>query len=601
MRPLCFRITPPHHLASLTTAKMAAATATTAGMTLLIALFAAGTPLPATADDTVLTAARIHTLDAQRPLAQAIAWDDDGRILALGDADDLRARYPEAKRIDLGDATVIPGLIDAHGHLMGLGYALMRADLIGTRDRDDVIARLREFEKTLSPGAWLLGRGWDQNDWPDRTTSEKSDSGKAGSAKAFPTAADLDRAFPERPVWLERVDGHAGWANTAAMRAAERKGRSFSGDWQPDGGRIERIGGKASGIFIDNAMQAIDTMVPKPDDAMRENALRRALVAVARNGLTGVHDMGVSREELAVYRRFADRGELTLRIDAYADGDGGALADLCKRGLYRHGGGRLEMRGVKFYIDGALGSRGAALLADYSDDPGNRGLLIATPEAFAKALRKARRCGLQVATHAIGDRGNRVVLDGYAQALGDAAKSDHRWRIEHAQVVAPEDIPRFAALGVIASMQPTHATSDMPWAEARVGPERITGAYAWRRLLDAGARLALGSDFPVESVDPRLGLYAAVTRQDREGHPSGGWRADQALSIAEALRGFTADAAYAGSDETRIGRLAPGLRADFVVLAQDPLAMPEAQLDDLVVRSTWVDGKAVYSNGDTAR
>jgi predicted amidohydrolase YtcJ len=580
MRHLRLRITPPCRFAGLTAATMMAMC-----MIFSIALFAAGTPMPAAAGETVLTAARIHTLDAQRPTAQAIAWGDDGAILALGDAHTLRARYPKAKRIDLGDATVIPGLIDAHAHLMGLGYALMRADLTGTRDRDEVIARLREFEKTLSPGAWLLGRGWDQNDWPE----------DAGSGKAFPTAADLDRAFPERPVWLERVDGHAGWANSTAMRAAERKDRSFGGDWQPDGGRIERVGGKASGIFIDNAMQAIDAVVPKPDDAMRENALRRALDAAARNGLTGVHDMGVSREDLAVYRRFADRGELTLRIDAYADGDGGALADLCKRGPYRHDGGRLEMRGVKFYIDGALGSRGAALLADYSDDPGNRGLLIATPETFANALRKARRCGAQVATHAIGDRGNRVVLDGYAKVLGEAANTDHRWRVEHAQVLAPDDIPRFAALGAIASMQPTHATSDMPWAEARVGPERIVGAYAWRRLLDAGARLALGSDFPVESVDPRLGLYAAATRQDREGRPAGGWRADQALTIAEALRGFTADAAYAGGDETRVGRLAAGLRADFVVLAQDPLTMQAAQLDDLVVRSTWVDGKAVYT------
>ncbi|MDQ3229643.1 MAG: amidohydrolase family protein, partial [Pseudomonadota bacterium] len=256
--------------------------------------------------------------------------------------------------------------------------------------------------------------------------------------------------------------------------------------------------------------------------------------------------------------------------------------------------GRLRMRGVKFYMDGALGSRGAALLADYSDEPGHRGLLVTEPKAFDSAVRKAQGCGVQVATHAIGDRGNRIVLDTYAGALGDAASGDHRWRIEHAQVLALDDIPRFKTLGVIASMQPTHATSDMPWAQVRVGAERIAGAYAWQRLLDAGVRLALGSDFPVESVDPRLGLYAAVTRQDREGQPTGGWLPEQRLSAKEALRGFTSDAAYAGRNESDVGRLAVGLHADFVVLDADPVAGPAGALDDIGIRSTWVDGKPVY-------
>ncbi|TXH77881.1 MAG: amidohydrolase [Lysobacteraceae bacterium] len=529
----------------------------------------------------ILTAAKIHTMDPARPVVQAMAWDEAGRLLALGDADTVLAHYPQAERVDAGDATVIPGLIDAHGHVMGLGQALMRADLTGTRDKAEILERLRAFERDLPEGAWLLGRGWDQNDWPEQ---------------AFPSAADLDAAFPTRPVWLERVDGHAGWANTAAMRAAEQRrgGRSFSGDWQPEGGRIVRTDGRAGGVFVDNAMQAVDAVVPPADHALRERMLHRALQAAAQNGLTGVHDMGASRADLALYREFADRGELTLRIEAYADGDSGALADLCKHGVYRHPSGRLRMQGVKLYIDGALGSRGAALLRDYDDDHGNRGLLMTEPQAFTRLLRKVRGCGVQAATHAIGDRGNRVVLDGYRQVLGDDAASDHRWRIEHAQVVALDDIPRFAALRVIASMQPTHATSDMPWAQDRVGGDRIAGAYAWRRFLDSGARLALGSDFPVESVDPRLGLYAAVTRQDREGHPPGGWLPDQKLSIEEALRGFTADAAYAGRAETEVGKLAPGLRADFVVLEQDPMTAPADTIDDLRIRSTWVDGKPVY-------
>ncbi|NCT70154.1 MAG: amidohydrolase [Xanthomonadaceae bacterium] len=528
----------------------------------------------------VVTAARVHTSDASRPVAEAMAWDADGRILAVGGTRELLARYPDATRIDAAGKTVIPGLIDAHGHVMGLGYALMRADLVDAQDKNEVIARLRAFEKQLPPDAWLLGGGWDQNDWPGKT---------------FPTAADLDAAFPDRPVWLERVDGHAGWANSAALRAVAAKApRPLGGDWQPDGGRIERVDGKPSGVFVDAAMVLVNAVVPAPDAAYRRQALEKATQAAVQNGLTGVHDMGVSREDLALMKQFADEGRLPLRIDAYADGDGAALADLCAQGPYRHAGGRLQMTGVKLYADGALGSRGAALLEDYSDDPGNRGLLVTEPAALEVAMRKARDCKVQVATHAIGDRGNRLVLDAYQRVLGDAAKTDHRWRIEHAQVVAPEEFPRFAALGVIASMQPTHATSDMPWAQDRLGPVRITGAYAWQRLQGSGVKLALGSDFPVESVDPRRGLHAAVTRQDGKDHPQGGWMPDQRLSAAEALRGFTADAAWAGHDEKSVGRLAPGLRADFVILDEDPLAIPGEQLDDLHVRSTWVDGKPVY-------
>jgi len=529
---------------------------------------------------TVLTADRIHTSDPQRPQVQAMAWDRDGRVLDLGEAAALLAKYPQAARVDASGKTVIPGLIDAHGHVMGLGFALMRADLTGTRSKQEVLDRLRGYAAQLPEGAWLLGGGWDQNDWPE---------------KAFPTAADLDAAFPDRPVWLERVDGHAGWANSAALRAVVAKaGKPLDGDWQPAGGRIERAAGQPTGVFVDGAMALVYEVVPPADDATREQAAAKAFDAAVRHGLTGVHDMGVSREDLALFKRFADAGKLPLRVDAYADGDGNALADLCANGLYRHPGGRLQMRGVKLYIDGALGSRGAAMLADYSDDHGNHGLLVTDPASYEAAVRKAHGCGVQVATHAIGDRGNRIVLDTYARVLGDAAGSDHRWRIEHSQIVALEDIPRFAKLGVIASMQPTHATSDMPWAEDRVGPQRILGAYAWQRFLHSGARLALGSDFPVESVDPRLGLYAAVTRQDREGQPPGGWQPEQRLSAAEAVRGFTADAAWAGRDEKEVGQLAPGLRADFVILDEDPLAVPAAQLDDLHIRSTWVDGKPVY-------
>jgi len=281
-----------------------------------------------------------------------------------------------------------------------------------------------------------------------------------------------------------------------------------------------------------------------------------------------------------------------------ADADNAALDTLCALGPYRHPGGRLQMRTVKFYIDGALGSRGAALLADYSDDPHNRGLLLVKPEEFERVVRKAKGCGVQVATHAIGDRGNRLVLDTYEKVLGADADGDLRWRDEHSQIIDPADIPRFAKLGVIASMQPTHATSDGPWAETRLGAARMAGAYAWRSLLDSGARLAFGSDFPVEFENPMLGLYAAVTRQDREGHPPGGWQPSQRLTPAEALRGFTLDAAYAGFAENEVGSLKPGKRADFVILSDDPLSIDASKIDDIKVLSTWVDGEAVYRAGD---
>ena len=537
--------------------------------------------LPAQAEVKLLVADTIRTGDAAQPVAGAMAWDSDtGRVLQVGSAEALRKAYPKAAALELGDATVVPGLIDAHAHIIGLGNTLMQADLSGARNRGEVVERLKAFEKTLAPGEWLLGRGWDQNRW-DNTD--------------FPTTADLDAAFPQRPLYLERIDGHAGWVNSAAIRIAEKAGKSLSGDWQPEGGRILRdAAGKPSGVLVDGAASLVYAQIPALDDASREKRLQAALQAAVSNGLTGVHDMGVSREDLTLMKRLADQGKLPLRIDAYADGNNEALEDLCKAGLYAHPGGRLEMRGVKLYMDGALGSRGAALLTAYSDDPHNHGLLMTSPEEFEVAVRKADGCKVQVATHAIGDRGNRIVLDTYEKVLGAHKGDDHRWRVEHSQVVALDDIPRFAKLGVIASMQPTHATSDMGWAEQRVGPERILGAYAWQRFLHSGARLALGSDFPVEQVDPRLGLYAAVTRQDRDGQPPGGWQPEQRLSAAEALRGFTSDAAWAGHDEAQVGKLQPGLRADFVVLDRDPLKVAADQLDDLKVLSTWVDGEPVY-------
>lgn len=529
---------------------------------------------PGLAEVTVLTAGWIHTLDPAQPRAGAMAWED-GRILAVGTPEELQARYPRARAVDLGQATVVPGLIDAHGHVAGLGFEQMQARLAGASSLEDALQRLDAFARE-QPDGWLLGRGWDQNTWP---------------GQRFPTAADLDAVFPDRPVWLRRVDGHAGWANSAAMALVERE---LGGDWQPEGGRIMRDDqGRPTGIFIDAAMSLVDAVMPPADAGLTTRALELGMQSAVAHGLTGVHDAGVSLRELDAYRALADAGKMPLRIYAMADGDSAALAELCRTGLYAHAGGRLQMRAVKLFVDGALGSRGAALLEDYSDEHGNRGLMLISPDQLGEVAGRARDCGVQVATHAIGDRGNREVLDAYAGALGNDGEA-LRWRIEHAQILESHDLPRLAGLGVIASMQPTHATSDMAWAEDRIGPERVLGAYAWRRLRDSGARLALGSDFPVESVDPRLGLYSAVTRSDAHGLPAGGWHPQEKLTAFEALRGFTRDAAWAGFAEDEVGSLAAGKRADFVVLAEDPLAIDPAGLRELTVLSTWVDGEAVY-------
>jgi predicted amidohydrolase YtcJ len=544
---------------------------------LLLALLSAHSHAAGEGPDTLLIGRIYPTALSAQPVA-ALAYDAGGRVLVHGSSVEVR-KFLEQRDHGVSevvvDGVVLPGLIDAHGHLMGLGFSLMQADLVDTRSRSEVLARLRQKVEALGPDDWLLGRGWDQNDWPQQE---------------FPTAADLDPAFPSRPVLLERIDGHAAWANSAAMRAAGIDAHTPD----PEGGRILRdADGNASGVLIDNAIELIQRQVPRPDREQRRRALGLALDSAVAVGLTGVHDAGVSREDLALYREFADDDALPLRVYAMADGDGAALAQLCKDGIYRHPRGRLDMRAVKLYADGALGSRGAALLADYADEQGNRGLLLEAPEQLATIIRRAADCGVQPAVHAIGDRANRSVLDALATLTPEQRRA-LRPRIEHAQVVDPTDIPRFAELGVIASMQPTHATSDMPWAQARIGAQRLRGAYAWRRFIDAGAALALGSDFPVERPAPLPGIYAAITRQDAAGTPPGGWLPEQRMTLTEALDGFTRGAAFAGHAEGDIGTLDVGRRADFIVLSMDPHQVRGRALLAIKVKSTWVDGRKVW-------
>jgi hypothetical protein len=523
--------------------------------------------------------ARLYTFDDQNAWHErgAMAISPDGELLEVGPEADMLEHFSKARRVDLGGQTVIPGLIDAHAHLAGLAQSFTRANLIGANSKAEVLDRLREFEQTLPKGAWLLGRGWDQNDWPEKT---------------FPSRADLDQAFPERPVWLRRVDGHAGWANSRAIAEVDR---DLAGDWQEQGGFIHRDdAGEPTGIFIDKAMAWVEHAVPPDSPELMSRALDMATYAMVSQGLTGVHEAGTSLDLVRLYQAKIAAGDLPVRIYAMADGMNESLDWLCENGVYDDPSGLLLMRSVKLYADGALGSRGAALLADYSDDPGNSGLVFMGAEEIDEQLRRVFSCGLQVGIHTIGDRANREMLDALERVAPEFPDNPGRHRLEHAQILDAADIPRFARLEVIAAMQPTHATSDMYWAEDRLGSERILGAYAWVSLLESGARLALGSDFPVEEVNPMLGIYAAVTRQDLEGWPEGGWLPQERLTREAAIRGFTIDAAWAAFMEDRVGSLEAGKQADFIVLDRDIMQVPEREIPDTRVLQTWVGGKKVY-------
>ncbi len=532
-----------------------------------------------TESTTLITNARIYTFDMGNTvlLSGSLAFNQHGEILAIGETGPMVGEFPGARQINLQGKTVLPGLIDSHGHLYGLALSFTQANLSGTDSKSEVISRLKEFEAGLAEGEWLLGRGWDQNDWPEQN---------------FPNRADLDAEFPNRPVWLRRVDGHAAWGNSVAIAQADK---DLSGDWQEEGGFIHRDSlGNPSGIFIDGAMSYVEQTVPETSPDLIDAALDAATQTLVSLGLTGVHDPGVNRQVIDLYRKKIAQDAFPVRVYAMADGVGATTQWLCDQGPLEDPSGRLVMRSVKLYADGALGSRGAALLEDYSDEPGNRGLMFISAEQMEAALNTVFSCGLQVGVHAIGDAANRLVLDAYERALAAYPDNPGRHRVEHAQILHSDDIPRFAQLDVIAAMQPTHATSDMYWADERLGGHRLAGAYAWQSLLDSGARLAFGSDFPVEQVDPMLGIYAAVSRQDTEGWPQGGWFPDERMSREAAIRAFTLDAAYAGFMENQVGSLEVGKRADFIVFERDIMEIPTEQIPDLKVTETWVDGKRVF-------
>ncbi len=519
----------------------------------------------------------IWTMDPAQPRASALAVRA-GEIVAVGSDAAIRPLIgTDTRVVELRGASVTPGLVDGHAHLYGLGAALESVDVRGAASAEAAATTVATAAAEIDPTGWIVGRGWDQNLWPNQ---------------AFPTHQELDAALGDRPVVLTRIDGHALWANSAAMRAAGVD-RSTA---VPAGGKmILDEAGEPTGVFIDAAMALIEAHVPPPSRQVRERRIRSAAKVAVAAGLTGVHEMGIDDATAAVYAHLAAHDALPLRVYAFLAGDGQSAAELRRRKPRADSGESFfALRGVKLYADGALGSRGALLLEPYSDDPGNHGLAVTAPKALVEVVEAAAASGWQVATHAIGDAANRAVLDAYEAAARGAPEADRRFRIEHAQVLQPDDVPRVAALGVLAAMQPTHATSDMPWAEQRLGPQRILGAYAWRTLLDAGVRVVAGSDFPVEEVSPLLGIYAAVTRQDASGAPAGGWYPAQRMSLEEALAAYTVAPAYAAFVEDRRGRLAPGYVADITVYDR-PLAADRTLLSTAIAM-TIVGGRVVFEN-----
>jgi predicted amidohydrolase YtcJ len=533
--------------------------------------------------DLVLTNAVVHTVDTKRPRAEAVAVRGN-RIVAVGSNAEVQAFVGSRTRVlDLGGRTVVPGFDDSHAHFLGIGFARLDLDLVGTRSYEEVIERVAAAVKGRRTGEWIRGRGWHEGKW---------DAPVPGSVRGFPTHEALSAVSPDNPVVLDRADGHAVLANARAMavKGVTRETRP------PAGGEIIRAAsGEATGVFVDNAEGLVASPERSSDEIRR--ALALAMDECLAKGVTSLTDAGAPVEVIGLYRELAAAGRLRTRL--YVMAAGLPTMRVLGRPEVGLGGGLLTVRSVKLYADGALGSRGAALLEPYSDDPGNSGLLVTPPEGILEAARFALAHGFQVGTHAIGDRANRIVLDAYETALRERPEvKDPRFRIEHAQILDAADIPRFGRLGILAAMQGIHCPSDRPWAPQRLGDARVAeGAYAWRKLLDAGARILNGTDAPVEDVSPIRNFHASVTRQDASGRPPGGFDPDQKLSRAEALRTMTLDAAYGGFAETEKGSIEVGKLADLVVLSQDILSVPDDALMKTEVLATIVDGKILYERG----
>jgi len=513
----------------------------------------------------------------QQQLSQFSAlYVKHGKVVANGDKKELMTRFPSATLIDLRGRTMLPGLIDGHGHVSGLGFNLQRVSLRDMPSQQASVEAVVQFANANPDLSWIRGRGWNQVLW---------------KIKQFPTKASLDEKISTRPVWLRRVDGHAGWANSKALALAGIDRHTVS----PNGGEIVKDNkGEPTGILIDNAMNLLERHISEPSVNEIKKSIRQAAKHLHRLGITSVHDAGIDYRTYQAYQELAKAEQLPLRVYAMISATSANYTSMLYAGRTITDDGMLKISSVKISADGALGSRGAAMLAPYSDDATNRGLLLHNPTQLERHMKRAIDHGFQVNVHAIGDEANHLALNYYEKFNQQPNSRALRHRIEHAQIIAVADLPRFKALGVLPSMQPTHATSDMNMAQDRVGEQRIKGAYAWKTLLDDGVRVISGSDFPVEYANPFFGLHAAVTRQDRHNLPETGWQSHQAMSLAQALNSFTLDAAYGAHQEDIIGSLEPGKWADFIVIDLDIFNLAPSQIWQTKVEQTWIAGQLVY-------
>jgi len=535
---------------------------------LLILLTASCSPGKKEAD-LILTHARVYTVDAEFTVAEAIAIKDH-RILAVGSAEEIDKGYSSTQVRDLEGACIYPGWIDAHCHFFGYGMNLNAVDVSGTSSVEQIIALLKEHQAT-HPGAWITGRGWDQNDW---------------EVQEFPDKSMLDQHFPDTPILLRRIDGHAAWANSRALEIAGVTAQS-----RVEGGTVMLSGGEPNGILVDNAIGLVGSRIPPASEEEMKVALRQAEKNCFAVGLTSVQDAGLPYKVVTLIDSEHQKGALKIRINAWLSPSEENFTHYVEKGPYQTD--HLTVNTVKLFTDGALGSRGARMIEPYADDPGNLGLYVTPLAVLEKHCRRAYEHGYAVATHCIGDGANRETLKIYARILG--GKNDRRWRIEHAQIIHPDDFHYFGDYSIIPSVQTTHATSDMYWAEKRVGPQRMSGAYAYRQLLEENDWLPNGSDFPVEQINPLYGFYAAVARKDQSGYPQEGFQKENAITREQALRAMTIWAAKAGKEEHLKGSIEPGKLADLTITQTDLMTAPEGELFRIKVASTYSGGELVFS------
>jgi predicted amidohydrolase YtcJ len=519
--------------------------------------------------DLIVYNAVVYTVDSSFSKASAFAVKD-GKFVAIADSATIFQKYSTDSVVNANGKAIVPGLYDAHAHFYGLGQMLDQVDLVGTESLDEVIARLKKYQTEHPDKVWIVGRGWDQNDWP---------------LKKFPNKAILDKLFPNNPVYLTRIDGHAAWINSKAIQLAKITSQS-----KVSGGIVVIENGQPSGILVDNAMRLARAMSPEPTDDEKKSMLLKAQAVCLSYGLTNVGDAGLSPEMIDFIDNLQKKGELKIRLYPMVSLSQENVDKMLKRGVYVTD--RLNVRSFKLYADGALGSRGACLLKPYSDAPETTGFLLLSPAELENYVSQIAKSGFQANTHCIGDSSNRLMLNLYAKYL--KGKNNRRWRIEHSQIVSPADVSTFGKYNILPSVQPTHATSDMYWAGERLGKIREKNGYIFRQLLNQNQKIILGTDFPVEAVSPFFTFHSAVYRQDAKNWPAGGYQPENALTRAQTLRGMTAWAAYGNFEDDRLGSIEQGKAADFVIVEQDLMTAPAANLRHIKVLKTYIGGEKVY-------